>query len=492
MKTEVRQFGLQSSNLTPSISTLMRVNAMHMYLSFVNISSSMGNPHALVIPYPVQGHVIPFMELSHSLVERGFKVTFVNTEFNHKRIVATLRNNRKDSQIRLVSIPDGFGPDESRNNIVKLCHATQHIFPGELEKLITMINRSDDDDDVTCVISDMGAALEVAEKMEIKRAVFWTMSAANVAFTQSVEKLIDMGIIDHDGRLMKNQMIQLSPTMPAINPANFIWLCIGDAATQKQIFEIMVNNNKAQKVANWLICNSSYGLEPAAFELIPNILPIGPLFASSQLEKPEGHFWAEDVTCLNWLNQQPDRSVIYVAFGSITIFDKTQFQELAMGLELSGQPFLWVVRPDFINGLCDTYPDGYQARVGTRGKIVEWAPQQNVLAHPSISCFVSHCGWNSTMEAVSNGVRFLCWPYYADQFLNQSYICDVWRVGTRLTADDSGIIRGEEIKEKVKKLLGDEEIKIRISELMIIARKSVIDGGDSSINLDKFVDNIKQ
>ncbi|KAK1352353.1 hypothetical protein POM88_053292 [Heracleum sosnowskyi] len=72
--------------------------------------------------------------------------------------------------------------------------------------------------------------------------------------------------------------------------------------------------------------------------------------------------------------------------------------------------------------------------------MVSWTPQVKVLRHPSIACFLSHCGWNSTSEGVSNGVPFLCWPYFADQFLNQTYICDVWKVGLRCDKDETGIV----------------------------------------------------
>ncbi|KAJ0785872.1 putative 2,4-dihydroxy-7-methoxy-2H-1,4-benzoxazin-3(4H)-one 2-D-glucosyltransferase [Helianthus annuus] len=92
------------------------------------------------------------------------------------------------------------------------------------------------------------------------------------------------------------------------------------------------------------------------------------------------------MTCLEWLDQQPACSVVYVAFGSFTIFNQTQFQEVALDLELTNRPFLWVVRPGLTKETCDMYPDGYTDRIGTRGKIVSWAPQQAVLALPSIAC----------------------------------------------------------------------------------------------------------
>ncbi|KAI3713134.1 hypothetical protein L1987_71706 [Smallanthus sonchifolius] len=111
------------------------------------------------------------------------------------------------------------------------------------------------------------------------------------------------------------------------------------------------------------------------------------------------------------------------------------------------------------------YPDGYMDRVGSRGRIVSWAPQQKVLAHPSVACFMSHCGWNSTLEGVTNGVPFLCWPYFSDQFHNATYVCDIWRTGLGLEKDEEGIITRGEIKSKVERLLGDETYKVKALDI---------------------------
>jgi UDP:flavonoid glycosyltransferase YjiC (YdhE family) len=279
--------------------------------------------------------------------------------------------------------------------------------------------------------------------------------------------------------------------MPAMDTANFVWACLGDFTTQKIIFDLMVKTNEAAKMTDRIISNSAYDLEPGAFSFAPNILPIGPLLASNRLGDQLGYFWPEDSTCLKWLDQQPPKSVVYVAFGSFTVFDKTQFQELAQGLELSSGSFLWVVRPDITTETNDAYPEGFQERVATRGRMVGWAPQQKVLSHPSISCFLSHCGWNSTMEGVSNGVPFLCWPYFADQFLNETYICDVWKVGLKFDKNKCGIITREEIKNKVETVISDEKIKARAAELKRLAMQNVGEAGYSSENFKNFIEWIK-
>ncbi|XP_059670451.1 UDP-glycosyltransferase 83A1-like [Cornus florida] len=453
----------------------------------------MGKPHVLAIPYPAQGHVIPLMELAQWLVTNGFNVTFVNTDFNHERVMKGLsQKNNIGDEIRLVSIPDGLASWEDRNDLGKLTEAIFQVMPGKLEELIVKINESNGNE-ITCIIADesMGWALEVAEKMGIRRAAFWPAAAAMLALGLSIPKLIDDKIINNEGFPINNQMIRLSPTMPATSTAHLAWTCIGDVTTQKIIFEVMVRNTKSVKVADWLICNSTYELEPEAFTLFPNILPIGPLLASNRLGNSAGYFWPEDSACLKWLDLQPPRSVIYVAFGSFTIFDHNQFQELALGLELTDRPFLWVVRPDLTHNTIDPYPEGFRDRVAARARMVGWAPQQKVLSHPSVACFLSHCGWNSTMEGLSNGVPFLCWPYFADQFLNQSYICEVWKAGLGFKPDQSGIITQGEIKDKVDQVLSNQKFKERALELKEMARGSVTEGGCSHKNFNNFIEWMK-
>jgi len=290
---------------------------------------------------------------------------------------------------------------------------------------------------------------------------------------------------------VKMQTIMLSPTMPAINTAQLVWACLGNMNSQKLFFALMVKNIQSMKLTEWLLCNSAYELEPGAFNLSPHIIPIGPLVASNRLGDSVGSFWQEDSTCLEWLDQQPPQSVIYLAFGSSTVLSPTQFQELALGLDLTNRPFLWVSRPDITNGTPNAFLQEFKDRVSPQGKIVTWAPQQNVLAHPSVACFVSHCGWNSVIEGVCNGVPFLCWPYFADQFFNQSYICDIWKVGLGFNKDEHGIITRGEIKNRVEQLLSNEEFKATSLELKETVMNSIKEGGSSYQNFKRFIEWIK-
>jgi hypothetical protein len=157
------------------------------------------------------------------------------------------------------------------------------------------------------------------------------------------------------------------------------WNNAGPPEGQHILFQLVCRNNKFHDLAEIVVCNSFLEAEASAFELFPSILPIGPLFADSEFRKPVGNFLSEDTRCLKWLDARPDGSVVYAAFGSMAIFDPRQFQELAEGLELTGRPFLWVVRPDFAAGLSKPWLDEYQQRVAGTGMIVSWCPQQQVM-----------------------------------------------------------------------------------------------------------------
>ncbi|KAF5457660.1 hypothetical protein F2P56_021746 [Juglans regia] len=469
----------------------------------------MGRGRILALPYPAQGHVSPMMAFCRVLEKHGFKITFVNTDFNHKRIVRA--GVGKDSlsmgsnNINFVSIPDGLDPEDERNELEfpKLCQSMLLTMPAKLEELVRGINSNaaaasggrgglaggtddDDDDKITCFITEFGMswALEVADKMGIKGAAYYPMcttfcnATSFFAPNKELEAFLNSDGIKGCGTDQLPEEVQKILSLPT-----------GDLDTLKIIFEYSARNLKAMEKTEWWLCNSAYELEPDEFAKVPRLLPIGPNLAEIS-GSSRAQFFQEDSSCLEWLDQQPPCSVIYVAFGSVATFEPTQFQELALGLDLTNRPFLWVVRPNIINSSSCAFPDEFK---GTRGKIVTWAPQPRVLNHPSIACFLSHCGWNSTIEGLSSAVPFLCWPFFADQITNKMCICDVWKVGVGFDPDDNhGIIRRSEIKKKVDLLFGDDNIRARSSQLRDTVLSTTAEGGRSSKNLNKFINWLRE
>ncbi|XP_062212465.1 UDP-glycosyltransferase 83A1-like [Phragmites australis] len=447
-------------------------------------------PHVMVLPFPAQGHVMPLMELSHRLVEHGLEVEFVNTDFNKERVLKALAGGETVSVpagIHMVSFPDGMGPDGDRTDIGKLGEGLPAAMLGGLEELITSKK-------IRWVIADvsMGWVQELAATVGVRVALFSTFSAVIFALRMRVPKMIEDDIIDESGSVMTNERIQLSPKMPVMDAAELPWARLGKSPESRRvIIQGVIKNNPAIALADTIVCNTFQEIESEALGLLPMApLAVGPLEAPKSTSA--GHFWPEDPACLAWLNAQAPGSVVYVAFGSLTVFDVTRLQELAEGLVLCGRPFLWVVRANFAEGVGDGWLDAFMRRIGDTGLVVGWAPQQRVLSHPSVACFVTHCGWNSTMEGVRHGVPFLCWPHFADQFYNQSYVCDVWGTGLKLRPDQRGVVTKEEIRSKVSRLMGDEGIKARALFLKSAACASVADGGSSHQDLLKLVNLLKE
>ncbi|XP_075107688.1 UDP-glycosyltransferase 83A1-like [Nicotiana tabacum] len=447
------------------------------------VSGSHG--HVLVMTCPLQGHAAPLIKLSHRIAEYGVKVSFVSTEFSS----ATLSHEIPDSgegMIRLVSVPDGLDPENDRKDLQILSESIRKVMPAHLEDLLNKAS-----DKVTSVILDspLGFLLEIPKKMGIKTAVYLCSTPGCLALGLNISKLIEAKVIDTDGTPLKNENIQVVPNLPAMSTAEFTWYHPQGADKQKimfvsikEIFEWMINSD-------WIICNWFTDLAPSASILTTNIFPVGPLLANGQ---SAGSLYSEDSSCLTWLDKQAPKSVIYVAFGSTSRFSQQQVEELALGLELMNRPFLWVAWSGLGNGSFALYSSDFSERVAKRGKIVEWAPQEMVLAHPSIACFVTHCGWNSTMESVSVGVPFLCWPYFGDQLYTQTCISDGWEIGLLLNADEKGIISGYEIKRKVEDLLSDDSIRANSLKLKEMARNSISIGGSSTKNLEFLVSLMKQ
>ncbi|GJN17758.1 hypothetical protein PR202_gb04854 [Eleusine coracana subsp. coracana] len=192
----------------------------------------------------------------------------------------------------------------------------------------------------------------------------------------------------------------------------------------------------------------------------PPIHCIGPLVSGGGGEKKH--------ECLEWLDAQPDKSVVYLSFGSMGTFSKQQLHEIAVGLEKSEQRFLWVVRSPRGEGqkvgdplpepdLDALLPEGFLERTKHRGLVVKsWAPQVEVLRHRAAGAFMTHCGWNSTLEGITAGVPLLCWPLYAEQRLNKVFILEEMKLGVELKGYDKEIVEAEEVEAKVRWVMDSE------------------------------------
>ncbi|KAG2540007.1 UDP-glycosyltransferase 73C4-like [Panicum virgatum] len=206
--------------------------------------------------------------------------------------------------------------------------------------------------------------------------------------------------------------------------------------------------------------------------------------------------------CIEWLDRMPPRSVVFLCFGSLTHVSDAQLVELALGLEASGKPFLWVIRRDAWSP-----PDGWMDRVGERGMLVTgWAPQTRILEHQAVGAFVTHCGWNSVMETVTAGVPALTWPMDFEQFIIERLLTEVLAIGERLFPEGAGVrstrpeehdvVPAEVVARSVAKFMepggGADAARRRVKELSARARAAVAEGGSSHRDLQRLIDDLVQ
>ncbi|KAH7306729.1 hypothetical protein KP509_22G027000 [Ceratopteris richardii] len=254
-----------------------------------------------------------------------------------------------------------------------------------------------------------------------------------------------------------------------------------------------------------LILNTCFRLEANAvteFQARCPTYTVGPLFLplggvkdqkSSNWKENEGSRASD---CLAWLDTQAASSVIYVSFGTLAEFSHEQIRELAWGLEMSHQPFLWVIHKSFLSGMfSDVLPQGFSERVKDRCFLTPWAPQLEVLTHRSIGGFFTHCGWNSILENITlSGVPMLCWPDKAEQGMNARLIVDVWKLGIPFKVSKECDISRDEVQAAVKNLMlgeGVQEMRRIGGELKQVVQEAVKEGGSSLVGLKDLVLNMK-
>uniref|UniRef100_A0ACD5W3T3 Uncharacterized protein n=1 Tax=Avena sativa TaxID=4498 RepID=A0ACD5W3T3_AVESA len=227
---------------------------------------------------------------------------------------------------------------------------------------------------------------------------------------------------------------------------------------------------------------------------------VGPLSLGAEAVAPGGE--SQTPACIRWLDSKPDRSVVYLCFGSLTHVSDAQLDELALGLEASGRAFVWVVRA------AEKWapPAGWAERVQDRGMLLTaWAPQTAILGHRAVGGFVTHCGWNSVLEAVAASVPVLTWPMVFEQFITERLVTEVMGIGERFWPEgkgrrrstryeEHGLVPAEDVARAVTTFMcpgGTGEAKReRAMELAAESRAAMAEGGSSHRDLCRLVDDL--
>ncbi|KAH7553496.1 hypothetical protein JRO89_XS12G0018800 [Xanthoceras sorbifolium] len=473
--------------------------------------------HFVLFPHMAPGHMIPMIDIARLLAQRGVIITIVTTPHNAARFEKPLaRAIDSGLLIRLIQLqlpwaeaglPEGCENTDllpSLGLAVNLCSATE-MLQEPVEKLFDELKPQPN-----CIISDMYLpyTAHIASKFNIPRigfhgvGCFCLLCLHNIHISNVIESINS----ESEYVVIPNLPDKVEFTKPQI-----------DIAPHPQFKAFGEKVHEAELATYGVIVNSFEELEPAYVKEYSKVKDgkvwyIGPvsLYNKDYLDKAQRGKTAsiDEYQILKWLDSQNPSSVIYVCLGSICNLIPVQLTELGLGLEASERPFIWVIREgDNSKELRKwTIENGFEERTKGRGFVIwGWAPQVLILSHPAIGGFLTHCGWNSSLEGICAGMPLITWPLFGDQFYNEKLVVQILKIGVRVGVENpiswgeeekvGVLVKREDVKTAVGKLMDEEEKEAqerreRARELGKLANTAVEEGGSSFLNIELLLQDI--
>ncbi|CAN8316726.1 unnamed protein product [Cochlearia groenlandica] len=477
--------------------------------------------HFVLFPFMAQGHMIPMVDIARLLAQRGVTITIVTTPHNAGRFKNVLsRAIESGLPINLVQVKIPYqevGLLEGQENIDTL-ESMELMIPffnavnmleEPVQKLMEEMRPRP-----SCLISDMCLPYtsKLAKKFNIPKILFHGMCCFCLLCMHVLRNNLD--ILENLSSDKEYFTIPYFPdkvefTRPQVPVETY---------SPENFKEFMDNMKEADKTSYGVIVNTFQELEPAYVKDYKEVRSgkawsIGPVSLCNKVGQDKAERGNKSVidqdACLKWLDSKEEGSVLYVCLGSICNLPLDQLKELGLGLEESQRPFIWVIRSwEKYNELAEWISQrGFEERTKERGLLVKgWSPQMLILSHCSVGGFLTHCGWNSTLEGITFGLPLLTWPLFVDQFSNEKLVVQVLKIGVRVGVDEPmtwgeeekiGVLVDKEgMKKVVEDLMGDsdeaKERRRRAKELGVLAHKAVEEGGSSHSNITFFLQDIMQ
>ncbi|KAK3028993.1 hypothetical protein RJ639_038196, partial [Escallonia herrerae] len=417
--------------------------------------------HVVVLAYHGQGHINPMVQFSKRLASKGIKVTVTTTLSNVKAMRGgsgsiSFEDLYDDCAEGGVAGPGGFKGFLDR------------FEASGSKSLIELIRKQETSEyPVKCLVYDANIpwASNVSKMLGIVGAAFFTQSCAAVAFMYPMHCEISGNPLPLPAFSMSGLPQPRVPNLPSLG---------SDTGRYPPITRHILSQFDNIEKADWVLFNSFDSFEEEVVKWMSKlwrVATIGPTVPSAYLDKrvedDNGYgfilYEPETGACMKWLNTKKTGSVVYVSFGSAASLSADQMAEMANALRQISDSFLWVVKPIEESKL----PSSFLQETSEKGLVVTWCPQLEVLAHHALGCFISHCGWNSTVEAISFGMPVVAMPQFLDQMTNAHFVEQVWEVGVKTMVDENGLTSGEEIEDASRKLCTE------------LAREAIEEGGSS-------------
>nr|WGG89226.1 glycosyltransferase UGT36 [Helleborus thibetanus] len=463
--------------------------------------------HVFFFPMMAHGHMIPLIDIARQFAVRGAKSTIITTPVNARNISDSIDRDKQsglDISIEItpfpaaqVGLPDGC---ENANSL--LSHDMAMKFGEAVRMLRVPFEKLLEEQKPDCVVSDVFLpwTADVAQKYGIPRICFHGTCYFSLCVTENIAR---NGLLD---KATSDSEIFVVPDLP------------DQIQVSRSKFQVPASSGKtdlleAEEKSFGFIINSFYELEPAYAEYYRkyrgrswNIGPVS-LYNRNAIDKAQRgkKGSSNDHQCINWLDSKEPNSVLYVSFGSVSRIETTQLHEIALGLEASEIPFVWVIRKPQNVEIDQCFPEGLEERMKGKGLIIrEWAPQVLILDHPAVGGFMTHCGWNSTLEGICAGLPLITWPMFAEQFINEKLLTQVLKIGVSVgnqvynswrEPKDMAVTK-EMVQSAATKLMGNveeaEDRRRRARELGQMAKRAVEKGGSSYNGLSALIEELRE
>ncbi|KAL8526090.1 hypothetical protein ACS0TY_015347 [Phlomoides rotata] len=469
--------------------------------------------HAIMISVPFQGHINPFVSLALKLASKGITITFVHLQFIHHKISQAHNSNSNSKyndkfdmfsearqsglDIRYTMIGDGLPLDYNRDlNALDYWLHLFNNFEARVEEFVENLVIQSSDLVPNMLVTDTVFAwsANIAKKFKLAYVSFWTEPALVFSLHYHLDLLTQNGHY-----LCKDNYQKLEiDYIPGVQPMSTkdLMQALRDADDQTAI--TLFKSFEEVKKADFILYNTVHELESDTLSALDKYQPtyaIGPVNFSNINSTVSKSLKAES-DCSRWLDSKPPGSVLYVSFGSLVQTSKQVIHEVAHGLLLSGVNFIWVVRVgvtgDFADA--DVLPPGFEDEITDRGLIVPWCDQITVLSSRGVGGFLTHCGWNSTIESMWCGVPMICYPISYDQPTNRKLVVDDWKIGISL-CDGTSVDRNE-VAEKIKNFMSEAAASRRMRQEAENVKKRLQNAleidGSSKINFDRFINDLEK
>lgn len=452
------------------------------------------------VPAPARGHLLSALEFANQLLSRDdrFSVTILLIKLPFQLSLPLLNSHANNLRYVDVPTPEQIPPPELvSESLEKYISDCIESHKSNVKEIVA--NLLPKPTSFSGLVVDMfcTAMIGVAEELGVPSYVFFTSSAGFLGF------ILYLG--DRDGGVFEesdpeSDIPSFANPVPTRVLPSFAFNRRGGLAS-------FVDHAREFKKTKGIIINTVLELESHAvgsfsYRGTPPVYTVGPLLDLSGNMRPERS--QDDEKIFKWLDRQSPKSVVFLCFGSQGAFDAPQLREIAIGLEQSGQRFLWSVRktppqgkimPGDYQDPGEFLPHGFLERTKEVGLLCGWVPQVEVLAHKAIGGFVSHCGWNSTLESLWFGVPIATWPMYAEQQMNAFQMVRDLGLAVELRLDykkDGGdVVTADQIARAVRCLVdGDGEVRRRVEEMSEKCRRAVVDSGSSFVSFGQLIEDV--